>query len=85
MLVSATKENGYGDGVTPASCMTAWRLAKPVVPGSCKSRRAGASTRSSSDELLVEAPALRDLHEPGTTGFASLQAVMHEAGITPSP
>jgi hypothetical protein len=39
----------------------------------------------SSDELLVEAPALRDLHEPGTTGFASLQAVMHEAGITPSP
>ena len=39
----------------------------------------------SSDELLVEAPALRDLHESGTTGFASLQAVMHEAGITPSP
>ena len=38
----------------------------------------------SSDEL-VEAPALRDLHEPGTTGFASLQAVMHEAGVIPSP
>jgi hypothetical protein len=38
-----------------------------------------------SDELLVETPALRDLHQPGTTGFASLQAVMHEAGITPSP
>jgi len=39
----------------------------------------------SSDELLVEAPAIRDLHEPGTTGFASLQAVMHGAGIIPSP
>jgi hypothetical protein len=39
----------------------------------------------STDELVVEAPALRDLHEPGTPGFASLQAVMFEAGITPSP
>jgi len=37
------------------------------------------------DDLLVEDPALRDLHEPGTPGFASLQAVMFEAGITPSP
>jgi len=26
----------------------------------------------------------RDLHELGTTGFASLQAVMLEADITPS-
>jgi hypothetical protein len=39
----------------------------------------------SSDELVVENPALRDLHQPGRSGFASLQAVMHEAGITPSP
>jgi hypothetical protein len=56
--VSATKEHGYGygDGVIPASCMTAWRLAKPVVPGSCKSRRAGASTRSSSDESGTRSP-----------------------------
>ena len=39
----------------------------------------------STEELVVEAPALRDLYEPGTTGFASFQAVMLEAGITPSP
>jgi hypothetical protein len=39
----------------------------------------------SADELVVEAPAQRDLHEPGTPGFASLQAVMLEAGINTSP
>ena len=39
----------------------------------------------STDELVVEGPALRDLHEPGNPGFASLQAVMLEAGIAPSP
>jgi hypothetical protein len=39
----------------------------------------------SADELVVETPALRDFHEPRTTGFASLQAVMLDAGITPSP
>jgi len=39
----------------------------------------------SSCDLLVEDPALRDLHEPGATGFASLQAVMSEAGVVPSP
>lgn len=38
----------------------------------------------STDELLVETPFLRDLHQAGTTGFASLQAVMLEAGIAPS-
>ena len=37
------------------------------------------------DELVVEPPPQRDLHELGTTGFASLQAVMLEADITPSP
>ncbi|MDB6105308.1 MAG: hypothetical protein JWO52_5307 [Gammaproteobacteria bacterium] len=39
----------------------------------------------SADEIVVETPALRDLHEPGNPGFASLQAVMLEAGIAPSP
>jgi hypothetical protein len=39
----------------------------------------------SAEEIVVETPALRDLHEGGTTGFASLQAVMLEGGITPSP
>jgi hypothetical protein len=39
----------------------------------------------SADELVVDLPALRDLHALGTTGFASLQAVILEAGITPSP
>jgi hypothetical protein len=39
----------------------------------------------STDELVVEPPPERDLHELGTTGFASLQAVMLEADITPSP
>jgi hypothetical protein len=38
-----------------------------------------------SDEVLVEAPFRRALHELGTSGFASFQAVMREAGITPSP
>jgi hypothetical protein len=37
------------------------------------------------DELVVEPPPKRDLHELGTTGFASLQAVMLEADIFPSP
>jgi len=46
----------YGDGMIPAPCMTAWRLAKPVVPGSCKSRIAGASTRSSSEESGMRSP-----------------------------
>jgi RES domain len=39
----------------------------------------------SAEEIVVETPALRDLHESGTTGFASLQAAMLEGGITPSP
>jgi RES domain-containing protein len=39
----------------------------------------------SAEELAAETPALRDFHESGTTGFASLQAVMLEAGIIPSP
>jgi len=39
----------------------------------------------SAEELVVEAPALRELHEPGSAGFASLEALMLEAGITPSP
>jgi hypothetical protein len=39
----------------------------------------------SAEEIVVETPALRDLHESGTTGCASLQAVMLEGGITPSP
>jgi hypothetical protein len=39
----------------------------------------------SAEEIVVETPALPDLHESGTTGFASLQAVMLEGGIAPSP
>jgi hypothetical protein len=39
----------------------------------------------SADDLVAEAPTLRDLHEPGTPGFASLQVVMLEAGIVASP
>lgn len=39
----------------------------------------------SDGELLVEAPTLRDLHELGSPGFASLQSVMLEAGVSPSP
>jgi hypothetical protein len=38
-----------------------------------------------SAELVAQTPSLRDLHAPGTTGFASLQAVLREAGITPLP
>jgi hypothetical protein len=45
----------------------------------------GDRVADSGSEIIVEAPKLRDLHEPGTTGFASLQAVMLESGITPSP
>jgi hypothetical protein len=53
-------------GATPADCVLLF----------------GDRVPDSSDELLVEAPALRDLHEPGTPALASLQAVMHEAGIS---
>jgi len=43
--------------------------------------RVGGSARA----LVVEAPPMRELHEPGTEGYPTLEAVMVEAGIVPYP
>src|SRR5262249_40350107 len=47
----------YGHGVVPASCMTAWRLAKPAVPGPCKSRKAGVRRRNLERESKTQSAA----------------------------
>ena len=37
------------------------------------------------DALQVQAPNHRDLHLPGTVGYADLEGLMREAGVIPSP
>jgi hypothetical protein len=85
--VSALLEKNSADAVRPYD-FTAQRINRMQLPHVLPSLSSTSTLENRVTMSFVKGITIKlaeDLHESGTTGCASLQAVMLEGGITPSP